>query len=373
MSRKTAWPSQAFLAIALGGYLLAVLGLSDPEATGVIGAGVCVGLTALALSAGLSTRFRGSAFTLCVFVVVAVGLFFPELSLAWAGKDPSQVIGPYVFVPLIQLIMFGMGMTLTLDDFARVFEMPKAVLIGVVLQFSVMPLMGWTFARLFGLEPEVAVGLILVGSCPGGVASNVIVYIARANVALSVTMTAFSTLLSPFVTPLAMKLVAGTVMDIAFFPMMFAILKMILVPVLVGLLVNRYIHKFAAILLKLLPTISMLGICIIIGLTVALSRDKLLTVGLALLGASICHNAAGMSLGYGLARLVGLSVRDARTVSIEVGIQNGGMASTLAVNTLKNPVAALASATFGPWSAVAASAVASFWRRGSRETGAYEN
>ena len=352
-----------FFVIACVGGLVAVTTLAVPAWRQGFGVGICVALVALALSAGTSTRFRASAFTVWVFAVVAFALCFPELSLAWAGENPDKVIGHYVFVPLIQLIMFGMGMTLTFEDFVRVLEMPKAVLVGVVLQFSIMPLMGWAFASVFGLEPEVAVGLILVGSCPGGVASNVIVYLARANVALSVTMTAVSTLLSPFVTPLAMKLVAGTVMKITFFPMMVAILKMILVPVILGLLVNNCIHKFATFLLKILPIVSMLGICIIIGLTIALSRDKLLTVGLALLAASVCHNAAGMTLGYWAARLVGLGVRDARTVAIEVGIQNGGMASTLAINTLKSPVAALASATFGPWSAIAASTVASYWRK----------
>lgn len=355
--------SYLFFVVACLGGLAAVVSLVIPSWGQGFGIGTCFALVALALSTGMSQRFRSSAFTLWIFAVVAYALFFPETSLAWAGKEPSKVIGPYVFVPLIQLIMFGMGMTLTFEDFIRVLEMPKAVLIGVVLQFSVMPLMGLMFAKIFGLEPEVAVGLILVGSCPGGVASNVIVYLARANVALSVTMTAVSTLLSPLITPLTMKLVAGTVMKITFFPMMLAILKMILVPVILGLLVNSYIHKFAAFLLRILPVISMLGICVIIGLTIALSRDRLLAVGLALLAASVCHNATGMTLGYWAARLLGLDVRDARTVAIEVGIQNGGMASTLAINTLKSPVAALASATFGPWSAIAASTVASYWRK----------
>ncbi|MEA1952426.1 MAG: bile acid:sodium symporter family protein [Planctomycetota bacterium] len=331
--------------------------------TAPIGLGVNLALVSLALAAASSTRFRGSAFTIWVFAAVALALFYPSLLTSWAGEDPKKIIGPRVFVPLIQVIMFGMGMTLTLEDFARVFKMPKAVLIGVTLQFTVMPVMGLTFGKLFGLEPEVAVGLILIGSCPGGVASNVIVYIARANVALSVTMTACSTLLSPLLTPLAMKLIAGTIVPIAFGPMMVSILKLILVPVIVGLLVNRYVHKFARQLLRVLPTISMLGICIIIALTIALARDKLLVVGLSLFAAAACHNAAGLVLGYGTARALGLNKRDSRTVAIEVGIQNGGMASTLALNTMKSEVIALASAVFGPWSAVATSALASYWRR----------
>ncbi len=330
-----------------------------------LGAGVTGGLVLVALAAAFSARWKSSVFTLWVFTSVAAAMFYPRLLTSWAGDDPKEIIGPWVFVPLIQVIMFGMGMTLRFKDFARVLRMPRAVLIGVALQFSVMPVMGWTFAHLFQLDAEVAVGLILIGSCPGGVASNVIAYIARANVALSVTMTACSTLLSPLATPTAMKLIAGTIVPIAFLPMMLAILKLILVPVIVGLLANEFVHRFAEKLLVVLPAIAMLGICVIIGLTIAMARDTMLVVGLSLFGASVCHNATGYLLGYGAARTLGLDRRDARTVALEVGIQNGGMASTLALNTLKSEIAALGSAVFGPWSAVTSSMLASWWRRSS--------
>ena len=329
----------------------------------LLGPTVIWGFALLALSAGISRKFHSLAFTLWVFASAALAVAYPHALTTWAGTDPKTVIGPYVIVPLIQVIMFGMGMTLTFKDFARVAKMPKAVLLGVILQYTVMPVMGWTFAKAFGLEPEVAVGLILVGSCPGGVASNVMVYIARANVALSVTMTACSTLLAPLMTPLAMKLIAGTIVPIAFWPMALSIFKLILVPVVVGLLANQFVHKAVQVLLRVLPAISMLGICIIIALTIAMARDKLLVVGLALFGAAACHNAAGFLLGYSTARGLGMNKRDARTVAIEVGIQNGGMATALALNTLKSEVAALGAAVFGPWSAVAASVLASCWRR----------
>ncbi len=175
-------------------------------------------------------------FTVWVIVFGASGYFFPIVyTWNWHEWQPKNAIGP-----LVQLIMFGMGVSLKFDDFARVLKMPKAVLLGIVCQYSIMPLLAFLFATMFRLETEVAAGLVLIGSCPGGVASNVIAYIARANVPLSVTMTACSTLVSPLVTPLAMKLLAGQYVPIEFTLMMFSILKMVLLPVLLGLLANRY-------------------------------------------------------------------------------------------------------------------------------------
>jgi len=325
----------------------------------VVGAPVTIGAALLALAAGRSQRFKSSAFTIWVLAFGICALFYPRLFMAWGPLQLRDAIGP-----LVQLILFGMGMTLTFDDFARVFKMPKGVFVGFALQYAVMPFMGLTFATLFGLKPEVAAGLVLIGSCPGGVASNVITYIAGANVALSVTMTACSTLLSPLITPFAMKLLAGQYVPIDVWAMMKKILWLIIVPLIVGLLINRYAHKLARKLVRVLPVLAMLSICIIIAITIALSREDLLVMGLALFGASVCHNAAGFTFGYWGARAAGLDRRDSRTVAIEVGMQNGGMATGLAFNVLDSAKAAMASAVFGPWSAVAGSALASYWRRG---------
>ncbi|MHC4665353.1 MAG: bile acid:sodium symporter family protein [Planctomycetota bacterium] len=330
--------------------------------TGIV---VTAGLAALAIAASLSKRFKSLAFTVWVLAFGACALFFPRLFISWGGFELERTIGP-----LVQVILFGMGMTLTFDDFARVAKMPKGVLIGFVLQYSVMPVMGFAFARAFGLKAEVAAGLILVGSCPGGVASNVITYIAGANVPLSVTMTACSTLLSPVMTPVAMKLLAGRYVPIEPLPMMISILWMIILPLVAGLVINRYAHKVARKLVRVLPVLAMLSICIIIAITIALSRDDLLAVGLPLFGASVCHNAAGFTLGYWGARTMKMNRRDSRTVAIEVGMQNGGMATGLAFNVLKNAAAAMASAVFGPWSAVSGSALASYWRREAEAAGA---
>jgi len=330
--------------------------------------GICAtaALAALAMAAKLSKHFAPLAFTVVVVGCVAGAIFFPEPLTSWAGPDPSRVIGPRVFAPLLQLIMFGMGMTLTFADFGRVLRMPRPVVIGFMLQFTVMPLLAVACVKLFSLQGEVASGLILYGACSGGTASNVIAYLARGNVALSVTMTSFSTLAAPVMTPLAMKLLAGAHLDVDPWNMTVAILKMIVVPVLLGLLVNRFIHDRIAWALRWLPLVAMAAICVIIGLTVAMARDEMLRYGAVLLAAAVCHNAAGYLLGYGAARVCRLNVVDCRTVAIEVGMQNGGMASTLAHTVLHSEAAALASAVEGPWSAVAGSFLASIWRKTGR-------
>lgn len=323
-----------------------------------------IGLTLTLLFAALAicTRFvkvlHGLGFTFAVLAVGSAAVAHPPLFVSWAGFELKQAISP-----LVQVIIFGMGMTLTLDDFRRVFTMPRGVILCCVLHYTVMPLGGYCYARLFGLEGAVATGLILIGSVPSGTSSNVIALLARVNVPLSVTVTAVSTLISPFVTPFAMKWLAGAYVSIEVGPMMVSILKMIIAPLVLGLVMHRYLPVVAARLARVLPLMAMLGICMIIGVTIALSREQLLKMGLALFAAAACHNATGYLLGFWGGRLAGLNQTDARTTALEVGIQNGGMATGLAFDVLKSPAAALASAVFGPWSAVTASALASWWRK----------
>ena len=193
--------------------------------------------------------------------------------------------------------------------------------------------------------------------------SNVVTYIAGANLAPSVTMTAFSTMMSPLMTPIAMKLLAGQYVPIKMAPMMISILKMIPVPLLAGLLVNRYLHRYAIWASRWLPGACMWATCIAIAITVAVSRDELLAVAGPQLGAAVCHNATGYTLGYWSARVLGLNKIEGKTVSIEVGLQNGGMATGLAFDSLRSGVAALPAAVEDPWGAVTGSALASYWHR----------
>jgi len=304
-----------------------------------------------------TTRFAGLTFTGCVFTFVAIALFYPSPFVSAGGYPLTRLI-----VPLIQVIMFGMGTTLSVADFARVLRMPHATIVGVVLQFGVMPIVAFGLARTFGFTGEVGAGIVLVGAAPGGVASNVMTYLAGGNVALSVTMTACSTLLSPVLTPLAMQIFAGRFVPINFLDMMLSIFNMIILPVVAGLVVNRLLHGQQW-MHRVLPVVSMAAICAIITIITASSRDRLLSVALALIAVVVLHNAAGFVLGYWGARLARLDERDARTASIEVGLQNAGMASGLAISVLHSTDAGLAAAIFGPWMNVAGSVLASFWRQ----------
>jgi BASS family bile acid:Na+ symporter len=301
---------------------------------------------------------HGFGFTVSVIVAVAVALVWPHLFDRWGSFETKVLI-----VPLIQLIMFGMGTTLSLADFARVLRMPWPVFVGLTLQFGVMPFTGWTLAQLFGFEPLIAAGVVLVGSCPGGVASNVITYLAGGNVPLSVTMTACSTLLSPLMTPLMMKLLAGQYVPVSFWGLMIDILKMIVLPIAAGLVVNRLLHGRGTWMRQALPLVSMGGICLILAIITSLSRDKLLEVAPALILVVALQNGIGYFLGYFGARALRLDERDARTVAIEVGLQNAGMASGLAISAFNSSDAGLAPAIFGPWMNASGSVLASFWRR----------
>lgn len=324
-------------------------------ATGIIFIVVFIALT---LYSVWKNRLVGLRFTFMALAFGIAAFTFPSAFVSWGDFELSKTISP-----LVQLILFGMGMTLTFEDFKLVLKRPKAIFIGVFLQYLIMPLSGFVFAYLFGLTGAVAAGVILIGSCPGGVSSNVLVYIAKANVALSVAMTTISTLISPITTPLAMKFLAGSYVEIDAMGMMFSILKMIIAPLILGLLIHHFLPRLAKRIVRFLPLIAMLAICIIIAVTIAMSRNDIIAVGLALLGAVVCHNAIGFALGYYGARISGLKKNDARTVAIEVGIQNGGMATGLAFNVLHSVQAALGSAVFGPWSAISGTALASWWRQ----------
>jgi BASS family bile acid:Na+ symporter len=303
-------------------------------------------------------NLHGFGFTLSVVVAVVLAMIWPALFIRW-GSFQTRVL----IVPLIQLIMFGMGTTLSVADFARVLKIPWPVFVGVVLQFGVMPFVGWALASSFGFPPLVAAGVVLVGSCPGGVASNVITYLAGGNVALSVTMTACSTLLSPLMTPLMMKLLAGQFVPVPFWGLMWNIIKMIVLPIVLGLIVNRLLHGRAPWIKKSLPFVSMAGIAIIIAIITALNRDTLMDVALALIAVVAIHNAVGYVLGYWGARLCRLGEKECRTVAIEVGLQNAGMATGLAISPLNSAQAGLAPAIFGPWMNASGSVLASYWRR----------
>ena len=318
---------------------------------------VVVLLTVLAILAGRSKRFAGFAFALWVLAFVSAAMAYPWAFREWFGR-PLPTIVPV----LIQIIMFGMGTTLSLGDFARVARMPRAAMVGVVLQFIVMPLLAAGLARAFGFDGALAAGIILIGASPGGVASNVITYLAGGNVALSVTLTACSTALSPFLTPLAMTVLAGTYLEINATDMMWSILRLIIVPIAAGFAANHLLRGYAAWRDRLLPIVSMTAICLVLAILTAAARDQLLAAAAALVGLVVLHNLGGYLLGYWGARGMGLSEADARTVSVEVGMQNAGMAAGLAVSVLHSAPAGLAATVFGTVMNVTGALLASWWR-----------
>ena len=316
----------------------------------------------IALGLGCRSRdsLKGFSFPVMIFGVVALAMFFPGYFQEINGYQLSNLI-----TPLIQVIMFGMGTSLSLRDFSEVVKSPKSVLIGVFAQFLIMPSLGFALASLSGLPPEIAAGIILAGSSPSGTASNVMTYLAKANLALSVTLTSITTLMAPLMTPLLMKGLAGQFIEIDLLKMMWDIVKMIILPIAAGLIFNKILKGKSAWLDRAMPLVSMLGIALIILVITAAGRDSLLSIGPILIVLVMIHNLSGYGIGYFLSKLLGLDERDSRTVAIEVGMQNAGLASGLAKSLGKIATVGLAPAVFGPMQNITGSILASYWHKKS--------
>ena len=314
-------------------------------------------LLCLASASGRLPPLRPWSFTLWILAAVATGFALPEWFIGVGDFRFTSL-----FKPLLMLIMFCMGATLSLADFRGVMRMPVGVAVGLVCQFTIMPFLGYAVATAFRFPPEVAAGIVLVGVAPSGLASNVMSYIARANVALSVTITAAASLLSPLMTPLLMKRLAGQMIEIDTPAMMLDIAQMVLVPILAGLAFHHLSPALRRWIEPMLPLFSMAGIVAMTVLTVAVGRDNLLDVGPLLLVACLIHNLGGYVLGYLAARALGQDRLTARTVAIEVGMQNCGLASGIAASLGKVATLGLAPIIFGPLMNTSASVLANWWR-----------
>ncbi len=298
------------------------------------------------------------SYTVIIFAAVSLAMYYPSHFVAYGDFKFSSLI-----TPLIQLIMFGMGTSMSLHDFAGVVKTPKGVFIGVTSHFIIMPTIGFTLATISHFPPEIAAGMILIGCSPNGMASNVISYLAKANLALSITITAVSTMLAPFLTPILMKYLAGSFIHIDTTKMMFDIFKMVIIPIGAGLIFNRLLSGKAKWLDAAMPVVSMFGIAFIIVIINAAGRDSLLTIGPLLLLLVLIHNLLGYTLGYWSGRLFKMNERDCRTMAIEVGMQNGGLASGIAKEMGKMATVGLAPAVFGPLMNVTGSVLASYWHK----------
>lgn len=379
----------------------------------------------IAITYGLGSvkSLKNYRYTAWIIVALVCGLLYPAAFLKWGDFDLRN---KWVILIVVQLVMFGMGTQMSFRDFTHIKTMGKGVLVGILCQFSIMPLVGFSLTRIFHFEPEIAAGVILIGSCSSGLASNVMVYLARANLTLSVTLTAVATLLAPIMTPLLMKLLAGTYVEVNFLDMCFQIIKIVIVPIGAAMLVDvfkggskvwikrvnivfilfcvwfialifgfwKVIDKqFSDEIMIALELISFLGGAIIVGklyyiattysekiqqfmpklsmfgivyftlVTTAASRENILAVGLIMLLVSVLHNSLGYTFGYWISRALGLDKDSCRTVALEVGLQNGGMASGLAGVMGKLATLGLAPAVFSPWMNISGSVLGNYWRK----------
>lgn len=366
-------------------------------------------------------KFKGFSYTLWIVTAVTASMFYPGYFISIGDFQFKRLI-----VPLLQIIMFGMGSQMSFADFTGVIRMPKGVFIGVASHYIIMPFVGFAIAGLFNFPPEIAAGIILIGCVPSGLASNVMSFLAKANLALAVTVGAISTFLSPFITPLLMKWLGDQFIEVNFWSMMLDIMNMIILPIIAGFTFNLFLKGKAgkksvviqllsytfiilltgllysrvnnsdlsafinhsvksafwflvlptggAILLrhvvkrgdelmsKILSMISMVGIAIIVVVITASGRDDLMKVGALLLITSLLHNLTGYTLGYWLSWFAGMPERDRRTIAFEVGMQNGGLATGLALQMGKVATVGLAPAIFGPLMNVTGSILANYWR-----------
>ncbi len=280
---------------------------------------------------------------------------------------PFAAVDTWYINPMLGLIMFGMGLTLSPSDFRVVFSRPKDVLTGCLAQFTIMPLLAWLLAHLFALPSDLALGVILVGCCPGGTASNVITYLAKGDLALSVGMTATSTVLAPLLTPLLVWLMAGTLVDVDTLGMIMSILYVVIAPIVAGFLMQRYLPTLTRRAVAYLPAFSSLMIALLVGIIVGHNASRLLTGGIIVVLVVVLHNVCGLALGYGIGRLLGLTHAKRTAISIEVGMQNSGLASSLAtIHFATFPMAVIPGAVFSVWHNISGALVAKLYAMNER-------
>ncbi|HUG73161.1 MAG TPA: bile acid:sodium symporter family protein [Steroidobacteraceae bacterium] len=349
LHRLAMWASLALLVAAL-----ALFAVDRPQIAGPV---LVVFFALAAFGARGNEKLRGISFSLLIFAAVSFAMCWPAPLVSWGEFQLSALI-----VPLLQIIMFGMGTAMSARDFVGVVKSPKAVFIGLGCQYTIMPFVGAGLALAFDLEPEIAAGVVLIGAAPSGLASNVMAYIAKANLALSVTLTTVATLLSPLVTPFYMQWLAGEYIPIDTWGMMWSIIKITILPIAAGLVFNHFLHGRTGWLDRLMPKVSMGGIVVILMIMTAGARDNLLVIGLLLILISLLHNVAGYVLGYWSCRLLGLDEKSCRTISFEVGLQNAGLATGLAQEMGKMATVGLAPTVFGSLMNITGATLATWWR-----------
>lgn len=290
-----------------------------------------------------------------VLAIAALALFLPGTCLWIQTKWVNY---------LLMVVMFGMGLTMKLSDFAVVFSRPRDVLIGCTAQFVVMPLLAFALGKFFGLGDELLVGVVLVGTCPGGTSSNVITYLSKGDTALSVGMTSINTMLAPFLTPALTWLYLRTSVSVDLKAMFLSIIQVVVVPIGLGLLINRLFGKQTRKITDVLPLISVTAICLIVAAVVSHNSEKILSTGLVIFAVVILHNLLGYLCGYLVGVLFRMELPRKKAVAIEIGMQNSGLATTLAGSAFPNlSMATVPGAIFSVWHNISGAILAGFFRR----------
>ena len=295
------------------------------------------------------SAFISKYMAIFVIAIAAIALFEPW-TFKWAAPKVTILLG---------VVMFGMGMTLRIRDFKLVFQRPRDVFIGALAQFTIMPALAWLLAKGFGLPPELAAGVILVGTCPGGTSSNVMTYLARGDVALSVSMTMTTTILAPVVTPLLTWWLAGEWVEISLSAMMLSIVQVVILPIVLGIIINTFFEASVQKVVTLLPLISVTAIVLIVGGVVSVSSQRIMETGLLIMLVVMCHNLLGYGIGFLLAKLLHMNMAKAKAISIEVGMQNSGLATSLAMLHF-GATAAIPGAIFSVWHNISGSLAANY-------------
>ncbi len=291
---------------------------------------------------------------LIVLAVAALALFVPSSGL-WISLKAVNY--------LLMIVMFGMGLTMKLSDFKVVFTQPKDVLIGCLAQFTVMPLLAFALGKIFGLEAGLLAGVILVGTCPGGTSSNVITYMSRGNVALSVGMTSVNTLLSPIVTPAITYLLLRTSVKVDVVAMCISILQVVILPIGIGFVVNKFAAKYVAKAIDILPVVSVVAICLIVSTVVSHNAEKILTTGAIVFGVVILHNLLGYACGFGLGKVLKMDMPKTKALTVEIGMQNSGLATSLAHSAFPSlAMATVPGAIFSVWHNISGAILANILR-----------
>ena len=299
--------------------------------------------------------FFGKYMAIIVLVVAALALFAPGTCL-WIQTSWVNY--------LLMIVMFGMGLTLKLEDFKLVFTRPKDIIIGCLAQFTVMPLLAFLLEKAFGLDAALLAGVVLVGTCPGGTSSNVITYLSKGDVALSVGMTSVNTLLAPFLTPAITYLLLRTTVTVDMLSMFMSIIKVVIIPIALGFIINKLFGKVTQKLVKVLPSVSVIAICLIVAAVVSHNAEKIMSTGIIVFLVVILHNLLGYACGFGIGKLLHMSTPKTKAVSIEIGMQNSGLATSLAGTAFPDMVmATVPGAIFSVWHNISGAILANIYNR----------